>query len=57
MVRFSNAQVAEAFQSFWAALQRGEFISVAAVQAGTIASRVRAGWLRAAVCALAAVAI
>ena len=35
MVRFSNAQVAEAIQPFWAALQRGEFISDAAVQAGT----------------------
>jgi transposase, IS30 family len=35
MVRFSNAQVAEAVQPFWAALQRGEFISDAAVQAGT----------------------
>ena len=33
--RFSNAQVAEAIQPFWAALQRGEFISDAAVQAGT----------------------
>jgi transposase, IS30 family len=35
MVRFSNAQVAEAIQPFWAALQRGEFISDAAVAAGT----------------------
>jgi IS30 family transposase len=35
MVRFSNAQVAEAVQPFWAALQSGEFISDAAVQAGT----------------------
>ena len=35
MVRFSNAQVAEAIQPFWAALQRGEFISDAAAQAGT----------------------
>jgi IS30 family transposase len=35
MVRFSNAQVAEAIQPFWAALQRGEFISDAAVEAGT----------------------
>jgi len=35
MVRFSNAQVAEAVQPFWAALQRGEFISDAAAQAGT----------------------
>jgi transposase, IS30 family len=35
MVRFSNAQVAEAVQPFWAALQRGEFISDAAVAVGT----------------------
>jgi len=35
MVRFSNAQVAEAVQPFWAALQAGEFIADAAVQAGT----------------------
>jgi hypothetical protein len=35
MARFSNAQVAEAVQPFWAALQAGEFIADAAVQAGT----------------------
>jgi hypothetical protein len=35
MARFSNAQVAEAVQPFWAALQAGEFITDAAVQAGT----------------------
>jgi len=35
MVRFSNAQVAEAVQPFWAALQAGEFIADAAVAAGT----------------------
>jgi IS30 family transposase len=35
MVRFSNAQVAEAVQPFWSALQAGEFISDAAMQAGT----------------------
>jgi transposase, IS30 family len=34
MVRFSNAQVAEAVQPFWPALQSGELISDAAVQAG-----------------------
>ena len=33
--RFVNAQVAEAVQPFWAALQRGEFITDAALQAGT----------------------
>ena len=35
MARFSNAQVPEAVQSFWAALQAGEFIADAAVAAGT----------------------
>ncbi len=35
MARFSNARVAEAVQPFWAALQAGEFIADAAVQAGT----------------------
>ena len=39
MVRFSNAQVAEAIQPFWAALQRGEFIADAAVQAGRYRKR------------------
>ncbi len=35
MLRRSNAQVAEAIQPFWAALQRGEFIPDAALEAGT----------------------
>src|SRR5512132_2169425 len=35
MVGFFNAQVAEAVQPFWAALQAGEFIADAAVAAGT----------------------
>src|SRR3954451_12842449 len=35
MARFVNAQVPEVVQPFWAALQCGEFISDAAVQAGT----------------------
>jgi hypothetical protein len=35
MVRFSNAQVPEAVQPFWDALQRGKFIADAAVAAGT----------------------
>src|SRR5215211_7409078 len=35
MPRFANEMVAEAIQPFWAALQRGEFISDAAAQAGT----------------------
>jgi hypothetical protein len=39
MARFSNAQVPEAVQPFWAALQAGEFIADAAVQAGTYRKR------------------
>src|SRR5688500_9076193 len=35
MARFFNVQVPEAVQPFWAALQRDEFISDAAVEAGT----------------------
>ncbi|MGH8733148.1 MAG: SLC13 family permease, partial [Burkholderiales bacterium] len=35
MARFSHAQVPEAVQPFWAALQAGEFIADAAVRAGT----------------------
>src|SRR3954464_5651753 len=35
MARFVNAQVPEVGQSFWAALQRGEFIADAAVAVGT----------------------
>jgi IS30 family transposase len=35
MSRFTNRMDAEAFQLFWAALQRGEFISDAAEQIGT----------------------
>jgi IS30 family transposase len=35
MPRFTNEMVAEATRSFWAALQRGEFITDAAVEAGT----------------------
>jgi IS30 family transposase len=35
MARFPNGQMPEVVQPFWAALQRGEFISDAAAQAGT----------------------
>jgi len=35
MARFVNAQVPEVVQPFWAALQRGEFITDAAAQVGT----------------------
>ena len=54
MARFINAQVPEVVQPFWAALQRGEFISDAAGQRARIASRARAGWRPAAACARAA---
>ena len=36
MARFVNAQVPEVVQPFWAALQRGEFITDAAVQVGHV---------------------
>src|SRR3954471_8344624 len=39
MARFVNAQVPEVVQPFWAALQRGELISDAAVVAGTYRKR------------------
>ena len=35
MMRFSDRMVAERVQTFWAAMQRGEFISVASAEAGT----------------------
>jgi hypothetical protein len=35
MARFRNEQVPEVVQAFWAALQAGEFITDAAVTAGT----------------------
>jgi transposase, IS30 family len=34
-VRFSDRMVPEVFQTFWAAMQRGEFITDAAAEAGT----------------------
>jgi transposase, IS30 family len=34
-VRFSERMVPEVFQTFWAAMQRGEFITDAAAEAGT----------------------
>ena len=58
MARFSNAQVPEAVQSFWAALQAGEFIADAAVAAGTYRKQgTRWGRRRVAGCARAAAAI
>jgi IS30 family transposase len=56
MARFSNAQVAEAVQPFWAALQAGEFIADAAVAAGTYRKQARAGSRPAAGCDRAAAA-
>ncbi len=35
MARFSDRMVAEVVQRFWAAMQRGEFITDAAAEAGT----------------------
>jgi len=46
MVQFSERMVPEVVQVFWAAIQRGEFITDAAAEVGTY--RVRgARWLRA----------
>ncbi len=35
MARFSDQMVTEVVQRFWAAMQRGEFITDAAAEAGT----------------------
>ena len=45
-MRFSYCMVPEVYQLFWAAMARGEFITDAAVEAGTIASRAPGGWSR-----------
>jgi IS30 family transposase len=46
MAQFSERMVAEVVQVFWAAIQRGEFITDAAAEVGSY--RVRGGrWLRA----------
>ena len=44
MARFSERMVAEVVQTFWAALQRGEFITDAAAEAGTY-RKMGARWL------------
>ena len=44
-VRFSEYMVAEVFQTFWAAMARGEFITGAAAEAGTYRQKGRR-WLR-----------
>ncbi|MDX6708243.1 MAG: hypothetical protein QOI48_4089 [Solirubrobacteraceae bacterium] len=43
MTRFSDRMVAEVVQTFWAAMQRGEFISDAAAGPGRIARRALGG--------------
>jgi hypothetical protein len=45
-MRFSYRMVPEVYQLFWAAMARGEFITDAAVAAGTFANRAPGGWLR-----------
>ncbi|MDQ2759024.1 MAG: hypothetical protein M3Y17_00940 [Actinomycetota bacterium] len=44
MARFSDRMVCEVVQTFWAAMQRGEFITDAAAQAGTYRKK-GARWL------------
>jgi hypothetical protein len=48
--------VPERVQPFWAALQRGEFITDAAAEVGTYRKKARGGWPLPAGCVLAAVA-
>src|ERR1039457_3516210 len=47
MARFSDRMVTEVVQTFWAALQRGEFITDAAAEAGTYRKK-GARWMAAA---------
>jgi len=56
MTRFTDDMVPERVQPFWAALQRGEFITDAAAEPGPIASEARGGWPLAAGCARVAAA-
>jgi hypothetical protein len=44
MARFSDGMVTEVVQRFWAAMQRGEFITDAAAEAGTYRKK-GARWL------------
>src|SRR5450631_1283773 len=46
MVRFSERMVTDVVQTFWAAMQRGEFITDAAAEAGTY-RKMGARWLAA----------
>jgi hypothetical protein len=54
MARFSDRMVTEVVQRFWAAMQRGEFITDAAAEAGTYRL---GGWSRRAGCVLVAAGI
>jgi hypothetical protein len=45
MVKFNDRMVTDVVQTFWAAMQRGEFITDAASEAGTYRQKGR-GWLR-----------
>ena len=57
MMRFSDRMVAERVQTFWAAMARGEFISVASAEAGTYRKKGYRWLVAEAVCDRAAVAI
>ena len=45
-MRFSYRMVPEVYQLFWAAMARGEFITDAAVEAGTYRKQGTRWWLR-----------
>ena len=45
MVKFNDRMVIDVVQMFWAAMQRGEFITDAAAEVGTYRAKGR-GWLR-----------
>ena len=53
----SSRMVSEIVQPFWAALQRGEFITGAAESVGSYRVRAGGGWWRRAGCVLAGVVI
>jgi hypothetical protein len=43
MVKFNERMVTDVVQTFWAAMQRGEFITDAAAEAGTYRKKGRGG--------------
>lgn len=57
MTVFSERLVPERVQLFWAAMQRGEFLTGAAAQAGTYRARAAGGWSRRVGCAPGAAVI